>query len=402
MVDSQCRVTCRAPYVNRTVDGKSTCAACNASCAVGQYRTGGMCEECKACAAPAPGFVHVSDGALDDPTSCRAECAPGTFNQYGFGTCVAHSVPVCTAKQYLRAGTAVHDAFCANCSTCEGQRLTHACSATADAQCESCGEAPPGTGWAGAACAVACSSGWAWNTRALRCEFCDVFACPPGQAPPAIKHNCTHCEPCSAPANVVFVDGCTYVCANGFEMKVEGTGAEQIISCTYVDSNDNRRKMRDVNVRCEDGFRLNAAYLCEPCPELVPADNSTWLWSGAECEWTCAGSLMRHARAASVACVTKEQLDVETQLEHGTSPDRWQHAKFNLGRIGFEPETRGRTIVLISASVVVFGFVVMFFILFAIKNCRRREQAPRQEQVSNTNPHPTQDTSQPEPASVAV
>lgn len=382
-VDSLCQATCRAPYVNRTVGGQSSCAVCNASCAVGQYRTGDMCDECRACAAPAVGFVHVSDGDLDDPASCRAACAPGTYDRFGFGTCVAHSSPTCAAMQFLRAGTAVHDAFCVNCSSCEGSREVVPCSAAADAQCAACGAAPTGAAWIGTACATACLHGWLLNVRSQQCEFCADFSCPAGKRKPEAPDNCTHCESCVAPAHAVFTNGCTYVCAGGFQTTVQenetpASGESSVeIACAPASDNEQRRVMRDVHVRCEPGLRLDENYGCQPCDVLIPADNTTWTWSGGECEWTCADLLVRHSRTASVACVTPAQLKVETQMEHGIVSTRWDRSNLRFDING--PDTMLASPVFITTASVLVVFTLALLVAYCLQ--RRQCCGPRRRRL---------------------
>lgn len=394
VMDRRCRPSCAAPYVNRSRGGIWTCAWCAAPlprCAHGSYRGGDMCDECLPCDAPRPGFVFVSNGSLDDPLSCRARCTPGTYDRFGFGTCVNHSAPTCAANQFLQPGTAVSDAFCQNCSACAGQRLVQACSPTGDAQCESCGAAPAGARWQhvnGTDCTPVCESGWLRNTASGACERCSDADCGPGLLRPPHPRNCSHCEPCPFVANAVYLHGCTLVCAGGFQQIVAGHAAHHnaSIACAPLDSNVEQRVPSPVRVRCEPGHRLNAAYQCEHCDTHVPADSATWQWTGGECEWACADTRIRHQREASVACLRKEELLAETLAEHGMQPTTWQQPSQDMRNT-----SAARTallVVLLSVSSIAAAVTIFSLVMWCAQ--RRGAAAAAQPAASvPENPVPT-------------
>ena len=251
---------------------------------------------CNLCQAEAQ-LVFASAGSLDDPYSCRKECAPGFFQFQGLksSVCEPHSKPVCSANQFLRNGTATTDAACENCSNCEGSQLLTACTQNRDSVCKPCPEPTARQYWIGNQCSPACETGFVWDVRKKECEYCVQTLCEAGFQSPVTRDNCTHCISCAAhPVNAYWSTqndrfDCMWLCDEGYELLdmscvATNYSAEQTLTqlqpiCTPGQT--------VVNFECKSCFEAATLGLV-PMQDLPqPADRDRkWQWLYA-CKWQC-------------------------------------------------------------------------------------------------------------------
>lgn len=144
-------------------------------------------------------------------------------------------------------------------------------------------------------------------------------------------------------------------------------------------SNQLRRAIKPVEVTCEPGFKLDKAFACEPCNVLVPSDNSTWNWTGGECQWICAEAYIKHQRAATVACISEHRLVTEMEMEHGIVHINWQHANFQFSSVTGDKDATPRIIILsVAGGLVLVVFILM--LVYAIRECNSAENKSTEQQ----------------------
>ena len=245
-------------------------------------------------------LVFASAGSLDDPYSCRKECAAGFFQFQGLKSlvCEPHSKPVCSTNQFLQQGTPTSDARCVNCSDCEGALLLTACSEHRDTVCEQCPEPAARQYWIGNQCSPACETGFVWDVRKQECEFCVQTLCEAGfQSPqsPLKRDNCTHCVSCAAhPVHAHWSTqndrfDCMWLCDEGYELfdmscVATNYSAEQTLMQLQPICNPGQTV---VNFECKSCFEAATQGLVRMQDLPQPADlDRKWQWLYG-CKWQC-------------------------------------------------------------------------------------------------------------------
>lgn len=302
-----CTLECQTPWLPRRF---GTCVNCDVSkCAVGQYLTGELCDECTACELQHidSNFRFTSHGALDRNDSCAERCVTGMFDEFELGVCKTYSEPTCGVGEFLHTGTATTDYSCEVCSSCLGARLVADCTTTSDAECEVCvGELLPGETWTGSTCNKACRTSFVRDVASGACEYCD-FVCPPGTEVANPRLYCSHCAPCASPAiaDTTWVAGCDWACAEGF--------AFESAKCVARPNNTLVSAAMRTTVACPLGSAPSGVFECTPCNEVtvtppIAQVGVTWEWHGIglPCEWHCLAPLVKHRinGGLGVACVS--------------------------------------------------------------------------------------------------
>lgn len=344
-VDVDCVVYCNSTqgYYDRTnrsgpgVTASRTCVSCLGRCVNGTYPTGPTCEECIPCVHAHPGsnWVFTSAGTVDDPASCEDGCTAGMFRD--FDQCKPHSNITCATGQFLVVGTDIRDAFCSPCRDCTGQRLSRACSHTADATCDRCAnssDTQAGITWRHDNCTIACQGGWVLNTRTTRCEYCDGILCPVGFAAPPDRHNCTHCVACTdLPMNAMYMAAglCFWTCPDGLFYNDTSN------ACTARTSVEPVADVGSTVTACEPGHKLKmksyTATQCVECDVLTPVEDTAWKWStlGAECSWHCLSDTpFKYIRSSThVECLSWHDYQIkalrDTLFEQTLTLPEWTH-----------------------------------------------------------------------------
>jgi hypothetical protein len=242
-------------------------------------------------------LVFASAGTLDDPYSCKKECAAGFFQFQGLKSapCEQHSKPVCSTQQFLLAGTAISDAVCVNCSDCEGAQLLTACSEHRDTECKACPEPAARQYWTGNQCSPACETGFVWDVRKQECEFCEQTLCEAGYQAPLQRDNCTHCVSCAVhPVHAHWSTqndrfDCMWLCDEGYELLdmacvTTNYSAVQTLSQLQPICHPGQTF---VNFECKSCFEAAMQGLIPKQDLPQPADiDDKWQWLYG-CKWQC-------------------------------------------------------------------------------------------------------------------
>ena len=335
---------------------------------------------CKLCASHHE-FVFASSGTRDDPFSCRKECAAGFFQFGGLetSTCEHHSEPQCLSGQFLSQGTPTTDAFCKNCSSCEGFRLVAPCSEDADTVCEICPEAGAHKFYVGIACTPACEKGFVLDFRTDQCEFCNDDQCHPGwrdPPPPEVKHNCSHCVSCPPhPENAHWNQqhdrfDCMWACNDHCELHTVVTDvASEELTCRCRNVVvENIELLQPV---CVAGhFALN--FKCVPCFEAAALghvlqknlpqptyQNIRWEWI-YECKWRCL-HVAGYWELRPETGIYWECAPVQIQREMVRGVDlSWTDSNITKRRV-IIPENKSRTLLSILGllAVIILGVIVL-------------------------------------------
>jgi len=242
-------------------------------------------------------FVFSSAGAMDDPFSCKKECAAGYYQFKGLqsASCEPHSQPICTTAQFLQAGTSTSDAVCVNCSICEGALFVTPCSQDRDTVCQSCPEPAMRQYWIGNQCSPACEAGFVWDTRKKQCELCAQTLCEPGLQAPVQRDNCSHCVACDAhPVHAHWSAqndrfDCMWLCDENFElsdMKCVATNYSTVTALALLQPLCNPGHVA-VNFQCVSCFQAAAEGVVSVQDLPQPADvDIKWQWLYG-CNWRC-------------------------------------------------------------------------------------------------------------------
>ena len=252
-----------------------------------------VCSLCKA----EQEFVFASAGTVDDPFSCRKECAAGYYQFKGLqsASCEPHSKQLCASTQFLQAGTSTSDALCVNCSSCEGSMFLAPCLPHRDTVCQSCPDPAANQYWIGNECTPACKAGFVWNTRKQECEFCAQTLCEPGLQAPAQRDNCTHCIACPphplqahwSVQNDRF--DCMWLCDENFELSDMGCVPKNYSTVTALAKLEPLCNPGHVavNFQCVSCFQAAAEGFLRSQNLPQPADvDIKWQWLYG-CNWRC-------------------------------------------------------------------------------------------------------------------
>ena len=281
---------------NSSITHATVCVHCPESkCGIGEFlRTENECSQCHACVSRLQNSsVFTSSGRVDAEGSCGETCVGGYFYDESRDVCVPHSNRTCTAGvEYKESGTALQDARCVICTDCTGTRQRVACSAHADAQCESCGALAWWTSyWSGVDCSLQCKPAFTKLFSPVeRCQQCSK--CPDGSSRPSAPANCSHCLACvpPKPESAVYIEECTWRCFD-FHSLVETDG---VAACVYnpgwLTSDVAAVAQEQRQLVCANGFRLEN-YACMACETPTGLPTSTlgaeWAWTTGACAWEC-------------------------------------------------------------------------------------------------------------------
>ena len=345
-LEHTCRAKCREHYVAKN----NTCVLCNhTSCETGSYMT---TQDCGICAPCSTNFMavlkndgsvlqdnitnyvdFVSNGAnLDDAFSCLDKCKAGYFEDAGMidgkltHACVQHTVPSCTATQYLIEGTATADARCEECRYhCPEQHMLSNCTNTAQSVCEKCnGELQAHEKFAHSNCSVTCIDGAIRNLNGV-CELCSS-TCAVGQKRAANASTCDDCVSCDTMPlqNAHYVQGCVWSCNDTFAFNASSNTCEDVsTSISYA----RVVVAKDFKYKCDLGqylksnvwsFSVQSRTTCASCNDrsdvLTPSSNDlglTWNWvvlNGQQCAWQCNNGHYKYFHDSnSVSCYTWRQ-----------------------------------------------------------------------------------------------
>jgi len=285
------------PGLARNTSAHATvCVHCPESkCGFGEYlRTENECSQCHACVSRLQNnSVFTSTGRVDAEGSCDESCSGGYFYDDSRDLCAPHSDRTCEAGiEYKENGTALHDSRCVICTDCSGTRQRVACSAHADAQCESCGALVWWTSyWSGVDCSLQCKPSFTkLFSPAERCQQCSK--CPDGSSRALAPANCSHCLACEPPKpeSAVYVEECTWTCFD-FHSLVETNGTSACVYNAAWRTSDVAPVARMAQqLVCDNGFRLEN-YACTACetPAGLPSTTlgAEWVWTPGACAWEC-------------------------------------------------------------------------------------------------------------------
>jgi len=285
-----------AGHARNTSAHKTVCVHCpDSKCGFGEYlRTENECSVCHACVSRLQNnSVFTSTGRVDAEGSCTERCADGYFYDGSRDLCAPHSSRTCQAGvEYKENGTAWLDTRCVICTDCTGERERVACSAHADAQCESCGALVWWTSyWSGVDCSLQCKPSFTKLYHpAERCQRCSK--CADGSIRPVAPANCSHCLACSPPKpeSAVYIEECTWRCFD-FHSLVESNGtAECVYNPGWLTSDRAAVAQAARKLVCGNAFRLEN-YGCIACETPEGLAHTTlgeeWMWTSGACAWEC-------------------------------------------------------------------------------------------------------------------
>ena len=314
---------------NGTDAHATACVHCpDSTCAIGEHlSTEDDCTQCRACVSRLQNnSVFTTTGRVDAPGSCTETCASTYFYEGASDECKPHSDQTCIAGlEYHENGTAFRDARCAVCTDCTGMRARVACSANADAECESCGAYVWWSSyWSGVDCQLTCKSSFTkLFSPTERCQRCSQ--CPDGSRRPAAPANCSHCLACEAPKpeSAVYTEECSWKCFD-FHTEVRANGA---VDCVYTpgwltsDVAPLARAVREVV--CDNGFQL-VDYACTQCETPAGLSDLTlgeeWMWASGNCVWECMPEKIHFINKTTQknACMTLAEYSASVLRRRGT------------------------------------------------------------------------------------
>lgn len=283
-------------HARNTSAHSTVCVHCpDSKCGFGEYlRTENECSLCHACVSRLQNnSVFTSTGRVDAEGSCAERCAGGYFYDGSRDLCAPHSNRTCQAGvEYKENGTAWLDTQCVICTDCTGERERVACSAHADAQCESCGALVWWTSyWSGVDCSLQCKPSFTKLYRpAERCQRCSK--CADGSIRPVAPANCSHCLACvpPKPESAVYIEECTWRCFD-FHSLVETNGSSECVyNPGWLTSDRAAVAQAARQLVCGNAFRLEN-YGCIACETPAGLSHTTlgdeWMWTSGACAWEC-------------------------------------------------------------------------------------------------------------------
>ena len=294
-MDLSCHATCvQAAGFYAGPVRNTTCVHCpDTKCGTGQYlRTSDDCSQCHPCGSRLQNnAVFSSNGRVDAELSCAERCVDGYFYDGASDACTPHTNKTCTGAQYKVNGTEFEDTRCVICTGCVGMRERTACSAHADAQCDSCGDLVWwSSSWGGVDCQLVCKPSFTKLFRPERCQQCSL--CPDGSSRPPAPDNCSHCLACDPPKpqSASYSEECTWSCFD-FHSLVQTNGTSDCVYTPgWITSDAAPVAPVATELVCARGFRLEN-YACTQCETPAGLSNATlgttWFWMAGECVWAC-------------------------------------------------------------------------------------------------------------------